>query len=143
MTITDKLSRLTAINLRTLFDSVLKDNEDYICTLNRDQMYDEGVMNVKTGKKEQYAASTKRAKRKAPFNKTEFVTLKWFGNFHKELRLLIFRDTFVIQSNNSIWGKYLETQTRFESALGLTKESKNELRELARDELIKKIRNEL
>ena len=143
MTITEKLSRLSAINLRTLFDDVLRENEDYICDLNRDQMYEEGVMNVKTGQKEQYTESTKKAKRKAPFNKTEFITLKWMGDFHKELKLLIFKDTFVVQSRNKVWGNYLETQARFGSALGLTKDSKSELRNLSRDELIKKIRSGL
>jgi hypothetical protein len=143
MTITDKLSHLRAINLRTLFDIVLRENENYICELNRDQMYEEGVMNVKTGKQEQYAESTKKAKRKAPFPKIDFVTLKWFGNFHRELRLLIFKDTFVIQSDNRIWGNYLEPNPRFTSALGLVKESKSDLRELTRDELIKKIKSGL
>ena len=143
MTVTEKLSRLAAINLRTLLDDVLKENEDYICDQNRDQMYEEGVMNVKTGQREKYAPSTIKAKRKAPFNKTSFITLKWTGEFHKDLKLLIFRDTFVISSRNKVWGNYLESQSRFESALGLTKESKSDLRDLVRDELIKKLRNEL
>ena len=143
MTITDKLSRLTAINLGTLLDTVLRDNEDYICDLTRNQMYEDGVMNVRTGKHERYAESTKRAKRRAPFNKTEFVTLKWFGEFHESLKILIFKDYFVINSANKTWGNYLEPNPRFENALGLTKESKSELRELVRDELIKKLRREL
>lgn len=143
MTITEKLSHLSAINIRTLFDNVLKENEDTICDLNRDQMYEEGVMNVKTRQKEQYAASTKKAKRKAPFPKTEFITLKWMGNFHNDLGIIIFKDTFVIQSKNKIWGNYLEPQARFTSALGLTKQSKSELRDLVKDELIKKIRGGL
>ncbi|MCK9521367.1 MAG: hypothetical protein M0R74_20435 [Dehalococcoidia bacterium] len=143
MTIADKLSRLRAINLRTLFDDVLKENEDYICNLNKDQMYEEGIMNVRTKQKQQYAESTKISKRKAPFNKTDFITLRWFGNFYESLRLIIFKDYFIIQSPDKVWGSYLETQTRFTSALGLTKESKSELRNLAKDELIKKIRSGL
>jgi len=143
MTITDKLSHLRAINLRTLFDQVLRDNEDYICELNREQMYEEGVMNVKTKQKEQYAESTKRAKRRAPFNKTDFITLRWVGDFYESLKLIIFKDYFIIQSPNKVWGNFLEPQNRFGSALGLTKESKSELRELVRDELIKKIRSGL
>jgi hypothetical protein len=143
MTVTDKLSHLRAINLRTLFDTVLRENETTICDLNRDQMYEEGVMNVKTGEKEQYAASTKKAKRKAPFPKTEFITLKWMGTFHESLKLMIYKDTFVVQSPNKIWGNYLEPQARFGSALGLTKESKSDLRDLVRDELITKIKSGL
>lgn len=143
MTITDKLSRLAAINLRTLFDVILKENENYICELNRDQMYEEGVMNVTTGQKEKYAASTIKAKKRAPFPKTDFITLKWTGEFHGGLKIMIFKDKFVIQSKNMIWGNYLEPQDRFGHALGLTKDNKSELRELMRDELIKKIRSEL
>lgn len=140
MTVTDRLSHLRAINIRTLFDQSLKENESAICDLNRDQMYEEGVMNVKTGQKEHYAESTKRAKKKAPFSKTEFVTLKWMGTFHKELKIVVFKDYFVVQSNNKIWGNYLEPNPRFTSALGLTKDSKSELRNLMRNELIKKIK---
>jgi len=140
MTITDKLSHLKAINIRTLLDGILKENEDYICDLNRDQMYEEGVMNVKTGQKEQYAASTRKAKKRAPFPKTDFITLKWKGDFHEALKLIIFKDFFVVQSANRIWGNFLEPQTRFGSALGLTKDSKSELRDLVRDEMIKKLR---
>jgi hypothetical protein len=143
MTVTDKLSHLRAINLRTLFDTVLRENETTICDLNRDQMYEEGVMNVKTGEKEQYAASTKKAKHKAPFPKTEFITLKWMGTFHESLKLMIYKDTFVVQSPNKIWGNYLEPQARFGSALGLTKQSKSDLRDLVRDELITKIKSGL
>lgn len=143
MTITDKLSRLRAINLRTLFDTILRENEDYICDLNKDQMYEGGVMNVNTGQKEKYAQSTIKSKHRAPFPKTDFITLKWTGEFHQTLKLQILKDTFFIMSRHGIWNKYLEPQMRFESALGLTKESKSELRDLVRDELIRKIRNEL
>ena len=143
MTITDKLSHLRGINIRTLFDTILRENEDYICNLNRGQMYEQGVMNVNTGQKEKYAPSTIKSKHRAPFPKTDFITLKWKGEFHQTLKLQILKDTFFIMSRHGIWNKYLEPQMRFESALGLTKESKSELRDLVRDELIRKIRNEL
>ena len=143
MMLTEKISHLMAINLWTLFDEVLKENEDKICNLNREQMYEEGVMNVKTGQQEHYSPATIAAKKKAPFNKTEFITLKWMGNFYKTLKLVIFKDTFVISSDSLIWANYLETQTRFEKALGMTEKSKSELRELVRDTMIKKLRNAL
>jgi len=143
MTITEKLSRLRAINLRTLFDDVLKENEDYICSLNQEQMYDEGVMNVRTEQKEKYAPSTIKSKKYAPFPKTDFITLKWTGDFHKTLKLQILKDTFFIMSAHGVWNKYLEPQKRFESALGLTRGSKSELRDLVQEEITKKIRNEL
>lgn len=144
MTITDKLLQLKTINIGILFDEVLKENEDAICELNRDQMYEEGIMNVKNpSSQEHYSPATIKAKRKAPFSKTEFITLKWMGNFYKTLKLIIFKDTFVISSNSGIWANFLEPQDRFQSALGMTEKSKSELRELSRDELIRKIKSKL
>lgn len=142
MTITDKLSRLKALNIRALFDEVLRENEETILDMNRSQMYDEGVMDVNNpSSQEHYSPATIAQKKKAPFSKTEFITLKWMGKFHQSLKLLIFRDTFVISSDNLIWANFLETQNRFGKALGMTKSSKNELRDIARDSLIKAIRN--
>lgn len=142
MTITEKLSHLKAINIGMLFDEVLKENEESILDMNRDQMYESGIVDVnKPSQREKYSPATIRAKKKAPFNKTEFITLKNFGKFHSQLKLIIFKDKFVIASDNNIWGNYLETQTRFQSALGLTPKSKSDLREMSRDEIIKKIRN--
>ena len=143
MTLTEKLSHLTAINLETLFDEVLKENEDEICNMNKSQMYEEGVMNVKIGGQEHYSPATIKAKKRAPFSKTEFVTLKWMGDFYKSLKLIIFKDKFIIASDNRIWGNFLEPNSRFGSALGMTNESKAELREIARDEMIKKLRSKL
>jgi hypothetical protein len=142
MTITEKLSRLKDINIKRLFDEILKENEDLICDLNRNQMYDEGILDVNNPAAiEHYKPSVVKAKRRAPFPKTEFITLKWKGDFHGSLKLVIFKDTFVISSNNKIWANFLEPQDRFGSALGMTVKNKSELRELSRDELIKKIRN--
>ena len=67
MTITEKLSRLRDISIGKLFDEVLEENEESILDMNRSQMYDEGIMNVKTEQKEKYALSTVRAKKRAPF----------------------------------------------------------------------------
>lgn len=144
MTITEKLSRLAAINILILFDDVLKENETFILDLNRNQMYEDGTVNVEVpNHQEQYALSTIRAKQKAPFSKTAFITLKWFGTFYSDMKLIIFRDTFVIQSDNSVWANFLEPQNRFGKALGLTEKSKSVLRDLSRDEMIKKIKDEL
>jgi hypothetical protein len=142
MTLTEKLSRLKALNIMMLFDEVLKENEDELVEMNRSQMYDDGVMDVNNpSKKEKYALSTKLAKRRAPFPKTNFITLKWKGDFHSSLKLIILKDTFIISSNNLTWANFLEPQNRFASALGMTAKNQSELRELSRDELIKKIRN--
>jgi hypothetical protein len=107
-------------------------------------MYDNGVMDVnEPEQREKYSPATIQAKKRAPFSKTDFVTLKWMGKFHEGLKLIIFKDKFVISSDNKIWANFLEPQDRFGSALGMTEKSKSELRELSRDELIKKIRDKL
>lgn len=138
--IKDKLSRLKAINIDQLFDDILRENTEAIIDMNQSQMYDEGVMNVNTGKKEQYSPATIRAKRNAPYNKTEHITLKWKGDFYKGMKLVIFKDKFVIVSDNLIWANYLEPQTRFGSALGLTEKSKERLRNIVKTEMGKKLR---
>jgi hypothetical protein len=127
-----------------LFDEVLRENEEEILNMNRSQMYDEGVMDVNNpSQKERYSPATIQAKKKAPFSKTDFVTLKWMGNFHQSLKLIIFKDSFLISSDNLIWANFLEPQDRFGSALGMTKTSKEEIRELSRDEMIRKIKSKL
>lgn len=142
MTITEKLSHLRGINIAMLFDDILRDNEEEILGMNRDQMYEEGTMDVNVpNKKEKYSPATIRAKRRAPYNKTEFVTLKWMGDFHGSLKLLIFKDKFVISSDNRIWANYLETNKRFGRALGMTEKSKGKLRDTVRTEMIKKLKD--
>jgi hypothetical protein len=144
MKISDKLSRLKSIDLNGIFDDSLRANEDAILDLNRDQMYEEGTMDVnKPGQTLQYAESTKKAKRKAPFNRTDFITLKWTGKLHKALKLLIFKDKFVISNTDKVYGNYIEPQTRFQSAIGLTEESKSQVRDMVKDNMIKSIRQQL
>jgi hypothetical protein len=144
MLLQDKLSRLRDININSLFDEVLKENEETILNMNRSQMYDEGVMDVnKPEQREKYSPATVKAKKRAAFPKTDFITLKWMGKFHEALKLIIFKDKFLISSDNRIWANFLEPNSRFTHALGLTKGNKNELRELSRDSLILKIREKL
>ena len=144
MTIKEKLSHLEAINIEKLFDDILRENESIICDMNRKQLYDDGSVDVNNpGKKEKYSPLTALAKRTAPYNKTDFITLKWKGDFHDSLKITIFKDKFIIHSKNLVWANYLEPQSRFGSALGLTKKSKSGLRDLAKKEMIKKIHNAL
>ena len=86
---------------------------------------------------------TGRAKRRAKYKRTDHITLKWEGRFHKSLKILIFADKLVIASKNVIWSKYLETQSRFENALGLTEDNIKKARDIIRPEFIKLFRNEL
>ncbi len=119
-----------------------RDNEEEIIELNQDQMFDRGVMDVKKpNKKERYAASTiAQKKRKATFKKTEFITLKWFGDFYEAMKLVYFKASFVITSDDLKWANWLEPQDRFENALGLTKRSHVALRKLLKPSIIRKLR---
>ena len=142
MTIGEKISALKAISLEVLFDDTIRDNEKDILDLNRVQMYDEGTLDVtKPGKIERYSPLTIKAKKRAPFNKTDHITLKWMGAFHASLKLLIFKTKIVISSDNNIWDKYLEPQDRFTRALGLTSENMNKLKDIVQTGVTKKLRN--
>ena len=142
MTIQEKISALRAINLEILFDQTIRDNEKDILDLNREQMYEEGTMDItKPGKIERYSPLTIKAKKRAPFNRTDHITLKWMGAFHASLKILIFKAKLVISSDNSIWDKYLEPQGRFSNALGLTEENKGKLRDIVERDITRKLRN--
>jgi hypothetical protein len=142
VTIQEKISRLKAIRIDQLFDQMLKDKEKDILDMNRDQMYEDGVMDVNVPNfQQEYAASTKVAKRRAAYPKTDFVTLKWTGDFHSQLKLYIFKEYFVINSLNEIWGKYLSKNQRFINALGLTEDNKSRLRDMTQQEIVKRIRD--
>ncbi len=114
--------------------------------MNRDQLWN-GIVNIdKPGGKEKYAPSTIRSKRKAPYNKTDYITLKWFGDFHKSIYLKDDPDEIFFLSDNEVWVKYLQPNTktsrgRFEHALGLTDDNIEKMRDIVKDELIERIRD--
>ena len=83
MVITDKLKRIETLNINRIIDEALKEVENFILDLNREQLYEKGEIDVtRPGLKEHYAEGTIRQKRKkAKFKKTEFVTLRWEGSF--------------------------------------------------------------
>jgi hypothetical protein len=144
MKISEKIAQLKSIDLDRSFDEVLKENEKDILDMARGQMYDQGIMNVdKPNEKLHYAPSTIKAKKRAPFNRTEFITLKWTGKFFSKLKLLIFKDKFVISSTDTTYANFIEPQERFGHALGLTSDSKAELRDKVKDEMIRKVRKQL
>jgi len=141
MTISEKILRLKAINLSILFDNSIKHLEKDILDMNRDQMYEDGIMNVKTEKTERYSPATIRSKKRASFPFTDHVTLKWEGDFHGSLKLLIFAEKIVISSTNLTWANWLETNKRFANALGLTEDNIKKLRDLVRKEFIIQMEN--
>ena len=118
------LPKLTEQNI----GDFVEQEEDYIKDLNKDQMYNDGALNVDNPQKERYAKSTiAQKKKRAKYKKTDFITLRWMGDFYDSLRVLRFRDYFTINSDSLIWANYLEPQERFKKALGLTDESKGKL----------------
>lgn len=120
---------------------LIKDNEPEILAMARDQMYEEGIVDVNNPSSIlHYAPSTiKQKKKRAKFKRTDHITLKDQGDFHKKMKLKIEPDQFIITSTDSKWPKFSSGewgQGRFENALGLTKKSIGELRELIANDLI-------
>lgn len=143
MTVKEKIRQLQAISVDAITDAAIIENKDDILNANRDQMYERGQIDVqRPGYREKYAASTIKQKRKsARFPKTDFITLKWTGDFHDSLKLLLFKDKVVIQSDDLKWANWLET--RFNNALGLTEESLKAIRDKVKLSFIKLLRYEL
>ena len=141
MTIQEKYKRLKGISFTKLLDRILKANTRDILDMNRSQMWDKGIIDVKDpGRKEKYSPATIKAKKRSPFNKTEFVTLKDKGKFHAGLRLEINKEDIVIKSDAPYW-KYHDRGERFRNALGLTKDNISELRETVKEEILNKLKD--
>ena len=111
-------------------------------------MWEEGVIDVNNPKNIlQYEPRTVQAKKKrAKFKRTDHITLKWTGSFHDKMKLKIQPEQFVITSSDDKWGKFSSGawgQGRFENALGLTKDSLSNLRELVKSDLILGIKDKI
>ena len=135
-------------NFPAVLNRVIKDNEPEILAMNRDQMWEQGIVDVNNPKAIlSYAPSTiKQKKKRARYKRTDHITLKWTGSFHDKMKLVIKATEFWITSKDPKWSKFSSGewgQGRFENALGLTKESLNMLRELVKSDLILKVRNVL
>ncbi len=142
MNISAKIKRLQAVDLNRIVNESAFEKENQIIKLNQDQMFKRGVMDIdKPNKKLKYAKGTiRRKKLTATFKETDFITLRWFGFFYDAMKLLFFKDKFVIQSDDLKWANWLEPQDRFEKALGLTDKSMNLLRKILKPEIIRKLK---
>ena len=142
MTIGKKIQSLKSIDLHKIINDSVKEKEDRIIKINQDQMWKKGIMNTdKPSQKLKYALSTiRQKKKKATFKKTSFITLRWFGDFYESMKLLFFKDKFVIQSDDLKWANWLEPQDRFGNALGLTDRSMNLLKKILKPEIIKQLK---
>ncbi len=144
-----KLSRLRKFkNFDRELNKIIKDHEPEILALNRDQLWEEGIVDVNNPKAIlNYAPSTiKQKKKRARFKRTDHITLKWTGSFHDKMKLVIKATEFWITSKDPKWSKFSSGewgQGRFENALGLTKPSLNELKSLIKSDLILKFRHAL
>ena len=145
MTIRDKIKQLQSIDVDAIVDSAIVENEEEILNANRDQMYERGQIDVqRPDYKGKYAASTMRQKRRtARFPKTDFITLKWMGEFHDSLKLFIFKDFIAIRAMDIKWGLYISEDDRFKNALGLTKDSLSAIRDKIKVSFLNTFRNEL
>jgi hypothetical protein len=139
------ITRLQNIDVNKILDESIREIEDFILELNRDQLYEKGQIDVnEPGKREQYAASTIRQKqKKAIYKKTEFVTLRWEGDFYGSFKVIIFDEEFIISATDLKWANWLEPNKRFENALGLTDESRNKLKAEILPVIIKRLRDAL
>ena len=136
-----KLARVRKYkNFHSVLNGIIKDNELEILALNRDQMYEEGIVDVNTNQSYDYKPAVARQKKKrARYKRTDHITLKWSGSFHDKMMIKIEPEQFIITSKDDKWGKFSSGewgQGRFENALGLTAESKVELRKLVKSDLI-------
>ena len=110
--------------------------------MNRDQMYEYGILNISGGGQERYAPSTIYSKKKyARYPKTDFITLKNMGDFHKSVSISITPHQIEFYSEDEKWVKWLSPQDRFSKALGLTDDNLSKLREIVRDEMVKKLKD--
>ena len=144
MDVKKKLKKLNKFsNMNVVLNRILKQFEKDILNLNRDQMYEDGVMDINNPSSIlHYAPSTiKNKKGRAKFPRVDHITLKWEGDFHKTLKIEYGKDFILIFSEDNKWKSYLEPQDRFENALGLTNESLALLRDWVKEELIKQVKN--
>lgn len=143
----DMIKKLQSIDINRILDDSIREIEEFILDLNREQLYERGEIDVNVPSwREQYAESTKRQKVKgAKYKKIDFVTLRWEGDFYESFILIIFDDRIVIQAQDRKWGAFLENgnKLRFSNALGLTEESRDKLKKELLPVLIRRIKEQL
>ena len=137
-----KLARVRKLkNFPRVLNNIIRDNTLEILAMNRDQMWEEGIVDVNNPRAIlSYAPSTARQKKKrARYKRTDHITLKWTGSFHDKMKLVIKATEFWISSTDKKWSKFSSGewgQGRFQNALGLIKKSLSQLRELIKSDLI-------
>jgi len=139
-----KIQRLQNIDLHAVINDAARDKQGQILRLNKDQMYEEGVMDVTRPGKLKYAPGTIAQKRKkATFKRTDHITLRWFGDFYAKMKIIFFQKEFVITSLDLKWANWLEPQDRFAKALGMTEKSMKRLRQILKLQIVLKLKQQL
>lgn len=137
--LSEKLDRIANLDVIKVLVDTLKSHEGDIILLNQNQLNKDGTVDINNpGQKLQYSEKYIPRKQKfATFKNTDFIDLHAMGIFQENMKLIFFENYFVIQDTDLKWANFLEPQERFTNALGLTEESKSELRDLVRDDFIK------
>lgn len=143
MVISEKLKQLQSLNINEILDDSLREIEEFILELNKEQLYEKGQINVnEPQKREKYSAAYKRFKeRKATFKKTSFVTLRFDGDVYNSFKLIILENEIIINATDLKWANWLEKNERFGNALGLTEESRKELKSALLPLILEKIKD--
>lgn len=131
--------RLAAIrkysNIQKVLNDIIKDNEKEIIAMNRDQMWEDGITDVNNpGSILEYAPSTVQSKKKrARYKRTDHITLKWSGDYHKGMKIKQEPAQFTIISTNIPYPGFMDG--RFGNSLGLVADNIQELRLLIKSDL--------
>lgn len=127
-------------NIQKVLNRIIKDNEPEIIAMNRDQMWEDGIVDVVKNLQWFYQPSTIKQKKKyAKYKRTDHITLRNWGDLYEGMKLEIKPDQFIITSTDDKWPKFSSGawgEGRFKNALGLTAKNKEELRNLIRSDLI-------
>ena len=135
-------------NFPGILNKIILYNKDEIIDMNREQMWEDGIVDVNNPSSIlQYAPSTiKHKKKRARYKRTDHITLKDMGDFHAKMKLIIKPDHFIITSGDSKWSHFSSGdwgQGRFENALGLTEKNKGVLRDYIKSDLITRFKDAL
>jgi len=136
-------AKLAAIRKYKNFPKVLNDiiryNRDEILDMNKEQMYEDGIVDVVRNLQWDYQPSTiKRKKKHSKFKRTDHITLRDFGDFYDKMKLIIKDTFFYITSTDDKWAHFSSGdwgEGRFQNALGLTAKNKSVLRGYIKSQL--------
>jgi hypothetical protein len=125
----------TKLNVSKIMKSILddKDLQLDIANLNKEQMYEDGILDTDTGTVFDYAPATvfykqNEAGKLGRDTRSDHITLKDTGEFYDSISVKSEKERFVIKGDMIKDGNDLEEQ--FPKALGLTDENKAALQGL-------------